>query len=75
MPQLRKPDLIDPLPPNLRRRMQKLRDLVCGGPWGADDDICLIYWKPSSNGGQWVAWQDAPAPKTDPLPEAGVSVP
>ena len=75
--QLRPADL--PYPPThdpSRTRMENLRDLVCGGPWGADDTICMFYWKPAPDGGgKWVAWRDTPPPKVDPLTEAGVTVP
>lgn len=75
MATLRTPDEIDPLPPdNTRDRIQKLQDLVCGGPWGNRDDLCLLYWKPNVNGGEWVAWSNS-TPNVDPLPAAGVSVP
>jgi hypothetical protein len=53
-------------------RMKRLRNLVCGGPWGNDNEIDLIYWLPDekvSGGGYWVAWKDP-----DPLPPAGVVV-
>ncbi len=53
-------------------RMQRLKDLVCGGSWGNADSINLIYWKPdpsAPDGGYWVAWEDP-----DPLPAAGVSI-
>jgi hypothetical protein len=57
--------------------MQRLKNLICGGPWGGNNDIVLIYWKPEAGlpgNGQWVAWVDNPAPKSDPLPEAGVTI-
>lgn len=74
--QLRTPDEPNPLPPNAgSTRMQKLQDLVCGGPWNAHNDICLIYWRPKpGGGGEWVAWTDSPAPRKDPLPEADVTI-
>lgn len=65
--------LLPPVP----NRMQRLKNLICGGPWGGNNDIALIYWKTDASlpgNGQWVAWVDKPAPKTDPLPEADVSV-
>jgi len=74
---LRKYDRSDPLPPNAARtRIQKLQDLICGGPWGNLDDVCLIYWKPDNAGpgGQWVYWEDNPPPRNDPLPPAGVTI-
>jgi len=57
--------------------MQKLQDLICGGPWGGNDNVCLVYWSPNPanpNDGKWIAWEDKPAPKADPLPEAGVDI-
>jgi hypothetical protein len=65
--------LVAPVP----TRMQRLKNLVCGGPWGGNDAVVLVYWKTDSsapNGGLWVAWVDKPAPKVDPLPEAAVSI-
>ena len=73
--QLRTPEETDPLPhaPGATR-IEKLKDLICGGPWGNRDDICLIYWRPKGEGGEWVAWVDEPNPKVDPLPEAHVNI-
>jgi len=43
-------------------RMQRLKDLVCAGPWDGDDDIYAIYWQrdPAAPGGEgyWVACKD-----------------
>jgi len=73
--QIRTEDETDPLPPNpARTRIQKLQDLVCGGPWSNRNDICLLYWKPKAGGGEWVAWSDSPPPRTDPLPQGAVSI-
>ena len=66
--QLRTPDEIDPLPTDsTASRMDKLRSLVCGGPFGNRDDLCLFYWKDDA----WVAWSDS---VQDPLPEANVTI-
>jgi hypothetical protein len=57
-------------------RMQRLRNLLSGGPW-SPKSIVMLYWKPdpqAPGGGQWVAWEDSTAPKVDPLPEAGVTI-
>lgn len=53
-------------------RIKRLKNLICGGSWGNNNEICLIYWKldPNApNGGYWVAWENP-----DPLPGAGVSI-
>jgi hypothetical protein len=78
---LRKPELDELstgiLLPPIPSRIQRLKNLICGGPWSARDDIVTLYWKPdpgAPNGAQWVAWIDTPAPKVDPLPEASVSI-
>jgi hypothetical protein len=65
--------VVNPIP----GRMERLKNLICGGPWGGNDDIVLIYWKPHTGAPadhQWVAWVDKPTPKADPLPEASVSI-
>ena len=80
--QLRKPDLPNPHGPSSKTRMQKLQQLICGGPWNARDNICLLYWRPKlgddgkprpDGAGEWVAWVDSP-PKVDPLPDTGVTI-
>lgn len=53
-------------------KMQRLRNLICGGPWGNNNKIILIYWLPDTNvigGGYWVAWEGA-----DPLADAAISI-
>ncbi len=65
--------LVVPIP----TRMQRLKNLICGGPWDGNNAIVLIYWKTDAGtpgGGLWVAWVDKPSPKVDPLPEASVSI-
>lgn len=54
------------------QRRERLRNLICTGPWRNNNNINLIYWHPDAaapDGGHWVAWEGP-----DPLPEAGVTV-
>jgi len=58
----------NPTPP----RIVRLQNLICGGPWAGDNNICMLYWKIDASkpdGGFWVAWEDP-----DPLPGAGVTI-
>ena len=55
------------------KRMQRLKDLICGGTWGNKNKTSLIYWKlddAAPDGGYWVAWDDP-----DALAQADVTVP
>jgi hypothetical protein len=53
-------------------RIARLQRLLCAGPWGADNNLVLLYWNKDATkpgGSHWVGWEDP-----DPLPPAGITV-
>jgi|GEM_PF-5699478 hypothetical protein len=79
---LRPPDIVEETPDTTLPRSVRLHNLIRFQLRG-DDTVALLHWvsSPPSGApdelspGHWVVWLDQPAPKADPLRQAGVSVP
>lgn len=79
---LRAPDLIEDNPDTSLPRAVRLHNLIRFQLRG-NDTVSLLHWisAPASGApgevspGYWAAWLDRPAPKEDPLRQAGVTVP
>lgn len=79
---LRAPDITEEDPDFTLPRSVRLHNLIRFQLRG-DDTVGLLHWVASPptgapgeiSPGHWIAWLDHPAPKEDPLRQAGVAVP
>jgi hypothetical protein len=79
--QIRKPapDHVEPysyqkaaLPPTNSPPLNRLQQLICGGPWDLFTNLSLVYWVTDTTApgnGYWIAWEDP-----DALIAAGVTI-